>query len=74
MNNNEEKPKVKTPVAKTTKKELPNTDKISEAELATLKGMLTAEREPKLLKYFKVEKLEDLTKHDYVEALSILSK
>ena len=73
MDNTEPKTKLKTPEDKS-KKDLPSEDKISVAELATIKGMLTPEREPKLLKYFKVEKLEDLTKHDYVEALDILNK
>ena len=75
MNNNEEeKPKVKTPEAKTTRKELPPEDKISNIQLETLKGMLTPEREPKLLEYFKVKELKDLTPHDFIEAVSILQK
>lgn len=73
LDNTESKPKLKTPEDKS-KKALPDKDKISVAELATLKGMITPEREPKLLEYFKVSKLEELTKHDYVEALDILNK
>ena len=71
--NTESKPKLKKPEDKS-KKPLPDEEKITVAEMATIKGMLTPEREPKLLKYFKVDKLEQLTKHDYVEALDILNK
>lgn len=76
MNNTEEKKeekqKVKTPEVKTAKKEIQPEGKISNDQLTTLKGLLTPEREPKLLEYFKVEKLEDLTTQDFIEALSIL--
>lgn len=76
MNNTEEKkeeePKVKTPEVKTAKKEIQPKDKITEDQITTLKGLLTPEREPKLLEYFKVKKLEELTAHDFIEALAIL--
>lgn len=68
----EEKPKVKTPEVKTAKKEIQPEDKISNDQITTLRGMLTPEREPKLLDYFKVKKIEDLTPHDFIEALAIL--
>lgn len=64
----------KVPTPKEAKKELPDKDKITAAEMATIKGLLAPEREPKFLEYFKVSKLEELTKHDYVEALSMLQK
>ena len=69
---NTEKPKFKEPKAVTTKTVQPK-DKISDDQIYTLRGMLTPEREPKLLDYFKVEKIEDLTAHDFIEALAILS-
>lgn len=78
MNNEEEKPKpkakLKTPVTHTTKKELPSKGKITVAQLVTLKGVLSEERTPKLLEYFKVEKLEDLTQENFAKALEILKK
>ena len=77
MDNNEDKKKdtktkVKTPEVHTTKTELQPKDKITEDQIKTLRGMLTPEREPKLLDYFKVSKIEELTAHDFIEALAIL--
>lgn len=72
MNNNEEKPKVRTP--EPTKKSAPPKDKITSEQVKTLIGLLTPEREPKLLEYFKVSRLEDLSTKDFAEALKILNK
>lgn len=46
--------------------------KITVAQLVTLKGLLTEERTPKLLEYFKIGKLEELTQEDFAKALTIL--
>jgi hypothetical protein len=74
MDNRETKAKLKEPEVHTTKKELPPKGKITVAQLVTLKGLLTEERTPKLLEYFKVGKLEELTQEDFAKALTILSK
>lgn len=76
MNNGEEdkKPTVRTPKAATPQKDIQPEGKISNIQLTTLKGLLTPEREPKLLEYFKVSKLEELTTQDFAKALSILQK
>lgn len=68
----EEKPKVRTPEVKIAHKEVQPEGKISNDQITTLKGLLTPEREPKLLEYFKVSKIEELTAKDFVEALAIL--
>lgn len=68
----EEKPKVRTPEVAKPQKAVQPEDKISADQIKTLKGMLTPEREPKLLEYFKVSKIEELTPHDFIEALAIL--
>lgn len=46
--------------------------KITVAQLVTLKGLLTEERTPKLLEYFKVGNIEELTQDDFAKALAIL--
>lgn len=48
--------------------------KITKAQISTLTKILTDERKPKLLAYFKVEKIEDLTEEQFGKAVEILKK
>lgn len=78
MDNSEEKkkPVVRTPKASTpqNQKLIQDKGKITAEQVTTLKALLTPEREPKLLSYYKIEKLEDLPAIKFAEALNNLQK
>ena len=69
----EEKPSVRTPKVTTPRKPIEEKGKITAEQVTTLKALLTPEREPKLLSYYHIEKLEDLPSDKFAEALNTLT-